>query len=99
MYAILISAFNTVLGWVLRALVFKVIVFGVLLFVTTEATQYMLEKLTEVGNPTDTLQSSISGIGSGALYFIGLLRLDVGIPLILSAYVTGFAIRRLPIIG
>lgn len=99
MYGILISAFNATLAWLLRAVVAKVIVFGLLLLVTTEATQYMLGKLTEIGDPTATLQTSISGIGSGALYFIGLLRLDVGLPLILSAYVAGFAIRRMPIIG
>lgn len=99
MYGILVSAFNFVLGWVLRVAVVKVLVFGLLLLVTTEATNWFLSEGLGSNDPTTGLQSSISAMGSGALYFIGVLRLDVGIPMIFAAYVAGFAIRRLPIVG
>jgi len=99
MYGILLSAFNSVLAFVLRAVVMKSLVFGLLLFIATEATSWFLDKISSMGDPTSGLQSAISGMGSGALFFIGVLRLDVGLPMIFAAYVAGFAIRRLPIIG
>jgi hypothetical protein len=72
-------------------------VFGVLFYITTEFTQAVLSHMT--GNSVDALGSAIGSLPSGALYFIGLLKLNVGLPLIFSAYATGFAIRRIPVIG
>jgi hypothetical protein len=97
MFAIMVSALNTALAWVFRVLVFKAMVFGVLYYITTEFTAAVLSHLG--GNSVDALGGAIGGLPSGALYFIGVLRLDVGIPMIFSAYATGFAIRRLPVIG
>jgi hypothetical protein len=101
MHAILLSAFNATLGWVLKVVVVKALVFGLLLVVTTEFTEALLNQLANMGatGGVDGITGAINGLPSAALYFIGLLRLDAGIPLILSAYVAGFAIRRLPIIG
>lgn len=42
--------------------------------------------------------TSISGY-SGLAYFLGLAQFDIGLPLILGAYVIRFLIRRIPIIG
>jgi hypothetical protein len=97
MYGILVSALYTALGWIFRVVVFKAMVFGVLFYITTEFTQAVLTHLT--GNSVDALGSAIGSLPSGALYFIGLLKLNVGLPLIFSAYATAFAIRRLPVIG
>jgi hypothetical protein len=97
MHAILVSAFNYVLGWVFRVLVFKAMVFGVLFYITTEFTSAVLSRMGSTS--VDALGNAINGLPSGALYFIGVLRLDVGIPMIFAAYATGFAIRRLPVIG
>lgn len=97
MFAIMVSALNTALAWVFRVLVFKAMVFGVLYYITTEFTAAVMSHLG--GNSVDALGNAIGGLPSGALYFIGLLRLDVGIPMIFAAYATGFAIRRLPVIG
>jgi hypothetical protein len=98
MHAILVSAFNATLGWLLKVAVAKVFVFGILFLVTTEFTEAMIGKLGS-DNAAAGVQGALDGLPSAALYFVGLLRLDVGLPLIFAAYVTGFAIRRLPIIG
>ena len=50
-------------------------------------------------SPVTGLQSALSGIPEGILYFLGVFKLDVGIPLILGAMLTKFLIRRIPIIG
>lgn len=45
------------------------------------------------------LNSAFSAVPAGAWYFFDLFRFDFGLPLILSASVTKFLIRRIPIIG
>lgn len=99
MYGILVSALATFGNWLLRAALLKGAVFGVLYWITVKFTEVMMNHLATAGNPVEGLSQSFSGLSSGALYFIGLTRLDVGIPMIFSAYATGFAIRRLPVIG
>lgn len=97
MFAILVSFGWTVLSFVLRTVVLKALVFGLLLLVTTEFTQALISKLGSTS--VDALPSALAGLPSGALWLMGVVRLDVGIPLILSAYVAAFAIRRIPLIG
>ena len=98
MHAILISAFGGLMTWLVRVVVVKFLVFGLLLMVTTEFVSFLVEQLGE-NNPVDGVQGALSSLPSAALYFIGVLRLDVGIPLIFAAYGAAFAIRRLPIVG
>lgn len=97
MFAILSSAVGLAAGWFARVVLIKALFFGVLLAITTELTSYMIGKL--AGGPVDGLSSSIAAMPSGVLWAMHYFRLDVGLPLILSAHVTAFAIRRLPVVG
>jgi len=98
MHAILLSAFAGLMTWLVRVVVVKVLVFGLLLIVTTQAAAFLIEQLGPE-NPAAGVQGALNSLPSAALYFIGVLRLDFGLPLIFAAYVSAFAIRRLPIVG
>ena len=45
------------------------------------------------------MSSAFGAIPSGVWFFLDFFDLGYGVPLLLSAYVAGFLIRRLPIIG
>lgn len=95
MYAILISALNAILGFVLRSILIKFVLYFALFFVTTEFIQIITSML-----PTgSSLSSALGGIPSGVWYFLDLFNVSIGIPILLSAWVTRFIIRRIPIIG
>lgn len=97
MYAILFSALSAAFNWLIRGVVVKFIVFSALSYLISYIVAYMLEKvdLGSVGGIGDL----ISALPAGFLYYIGLFRLDVGIPMIIAAHFLRFGIRRLPIIG
>lgn len=45
------------------------------------------------------LTSLFNAVPDGVYWFLYALKFDVGIPLVISAYVSRFLIRRLPIVG
>lgn len=97
MFAILASAFNVALGWVFRVVVLKGMVFGLFLLITTELTSYMVSKL--AGTSVGGLGSAFGSLSSGVLWLMHVCRMETGLPMILAATVTAFAIRRLPFVG
>lgn len=95
MFGILASAFNVVLGFVFRSLIVKFVLFFGLFFITTEFISVIGGLL-----PTGaSLSGALGGIPAGVWYFLDLFNVSLGIPLLLSAWVTRFTIRRIPIIG
>lgn len=95
MFGILLSALNSVLGWVFRGVVVKFVVFTALYLVVAELVGAMTSWL-----PTGAaLTSAFAGIGAGTWYFLDLFAFSVGLPLLISAFVTRFIIRRIPVIG
>jgi len=95
MFGILLSALNAVLGFVLRSVMVKFVAFFALFFITTELMAVIAPLL-----PTgDSLSGVLSSVPSGVWYFLDLFNVSAGIPLVLTAYVTRFIIRRIPIIG
>ncbi len=95
MFGILLSALNAALAFLVRSILVKFVVYFALFFVTTEFIAVISSML-----PTgDTLSRAFGTIGGDVWYFLNLFNLRAGLPLILSAWVTRFVIRRLPIIG
>ncbi len=45
------------------------------------------------------LSSLFNAVPDGVYWFLYALKFDVGLPLIISAYVSRFLIRRLPVVG
>ena len=97
MYALLASAFRFALGWLVRGVVVKFVVLAAIYYVIAWIAESVLNQLDI--SPLTGLQTVIDGIPTGVLWFMGLFRLDIGLPLVLGAYLTAFVIRRLPIIG
>ncbi len=95
MFAILASAVNVLLGFAFRSVMVKFVLYFGLFFVVTEFLQILSPLL-----PTASgLTNSLAGVPSGVWYFLDLFNISYGMPALLSAFVTRFVIRRLPIIG
>ncbi len=95
MFAILVSGFNVVLGFIFRSILIKFVVFFALFFIVTEFISVIGGLL-----PTGaSLTGALGGIPAGVWYFLDLFNVSLGIPLLLSAWVTRFTIRRIPVIG
>lgn len=95
MFGILLSALWTVLTWLVRSILVKFVLFFGLYFVTTEFIQELLNLLPS----SSTLSSAFSGIPPGMWWMMDMMQFSVGVPMCLSAYLTRFIIRRVPIIG
>ncbi len=96
MRSLMLSLLFYALNWVVRAVMFKAVLYIALWYFTTEACQYLLTKI-EFGG--EGFQGALSNVNQYVVYFLVALKLDAGLPLIISAMMTRFAIRRLPIIG
>lgn len=48
---------------------------------------------------TGGLTSAFTGLGSGVWFFVDFMNLGYGLPLLISAAIARFLIRRLPVIG
>ncbi|MFZ6864710.1 DUF2523 family protein [Undibacterium sp. Ji67W] len=95
MFGILVSAFNFILAWVVRSVLVKFVLYFGLYFVTTEFIQIISSLLPNA----NSLNGALSSIAANTSYFLDVFALQSGLSLIISAYVTRFIIRRIPIIG
>lgn len=95
MFGILLSAFYSVLGWLLRSVLIKFVLYFALWFVTTEFIQILVPLLPGAAS----LTSAFAQQAPGVWYFIDLFKLPFGVSACLSAAVLRFSIRRLPVIG
>lgn len=69
-------------------------VFALVAFLVPKAVGYLAPFI-----GTAALTSAFGGLGSGVWYFLDFFNLGFGVPLLISAYVARFLIRRLPVIG
>jgi hypothetical protein len=95
MFGIVLSALNVVLGFIFRSLIVKFIAFFALFFVTTEFIQLVVPLLPGAS----TLTNAFSAQAPGVWYFLDLFKVGFGVSACLSAFVTRFIIRRIPVIG
>lgn len=95
MFAILSSAFNVALGFILRQIVVKFFVLFALWFVVQVLLTYLISFLP---NP-DSLTNSLLAIPPGVWWFMDLFMFTQGASLIVTSFVYRFLIRRMPVIG
>lgn len=95
LFPILLSAVNTALGFVFRTVLLKFVVFGVLFFVVTEFIG-LLEPLLPSGA---SLSNALGGVPSAVWFFLDVFNFGAGFQIVMTAYVTRFIIRRIPVIG
>ena len=95
MLNILLTFASSVFSFVFRQAVLKFLVVTVIFIIVEELSKVLLKYIPSVLS----LNQYFSLIPGDLWYFLDLLAFSNGFPLVLSAYVTGFLIRRLPIIG
>lgn len=95
MFGILLSAFNSVLAWLVRSVLVKFCVYFALYFITTE----FIAVITSLLPSASSINGALSGITANTAYFLDVFALPSGLSMIVSAYATRFIIRRIPVIG
>jgi len=87
-----------IVTWIFRDIVVKFIVFtavfALVAFLVPKAVAYLGGFINPGG-----LTSAFSAVGSGVWFFLDFFQLGYGVPLLISAWVSRFLIRRLPVIG
>lgn len=87
-----------IVSWLLREVIVKFVLFAAIFLLLQLFMPVLISYLAGLAT-RQQINESISSLPAAMLYFGALLRLDVGIPAIISAYVARFLIRRLPVIG
>jgi Protein of unknown function (DUF2523) len=87
-----------IISWILREVVIK---FAVLTGVMSLIVFLVPMAVNLLGGFTDStsLTTAFNALPDGLRYFLGYFRLDYGLPLLISAVIARFLIRRLPVIG
>jgi len=86
------------LAWLMRAVVIKFVVLTAVVAVVAFLVPLVVGWIAPFLLPT-SLTSAFSAVPSSVWFFLDFFRLDFGLPLLISAVVTRFLIRRLPVIG
>lgn len=95
MYGILLSALYMALRFVVQSVLVKFVTFFALYFVVTGFIGLIGNLLPSAAS----ISPALGSISSDIWYFLDLFAFSAGLPMIISAYVTGFIIRRIPVIG
>ena len=100
LFGILLSALQSVLGFVLRSVIIKFVLFYALYFVVREFVPVLINYgLFSVTGKATALTSALTSIPASVWYFLDLMNFSMGVSTVLAAYVTRFIIRRIPLIG
>lgn len=100
LFAILMSALRTVLGFVLRSLIVKFVTFFALFFIVKEFVNVLVQSQLYPGaTQASALSNAISSIPASTWYFLDLFSVSTGLSTVISAYATRFIVRRIPLIG
>lgn len=95
MFGLLVSAGNFLLGFVLRGIVVKFVI----AFLLYWGVKLMAEVLVPMLPQVSVVSSALSGIPPGVWWFLDVFGVAQGLPLVVSAYLTRFVIRRIPLVG
>lgn len=85
-------------SWIVKDVVVKAVVLGAVFAIVSELAPLVIEYLGSFISPGG-LTNAFAGIPSGVWFFLDFFALDVGLPLLISAHVARFLIRRIPVIG
>ncbi len=87
-----------IVTWIFREVLIKFVVLAAVFALLTMFVPMAINYLAPwIG--TSSLTNAFSGLSSGVWFFVDFFQLGYGVPLMISAYVTRFLIRRLPVIG
>lgn len=92
----MITILWAVVSWFLRTVVIKAVIYGFLFVFVSEVISFLSSYLP---SGDGGLSSSLGRFTPEMWYFFDLFQCGVTIPMVLSAYVLRFSIRRIPFIG
>lgn len=95
MFGIFASALNLALGFVFRGVIVKFLIMFAAWFLVIE----LIAALVAYVPGASSISAALSAFPPGLWFFLDLMRLDIGIPLMLAASTTRFLIRRIPFVG
>ncbi|MCX7180906.1 MAG: DUF2523 family protein [Proteobacteria bacterium] len=84
--------------WIFRDIVVKFLVFSAVFALVALLVPKAITYLGGFINPGG-LTSAFGAVGPGVWFFLDFFQLGYGVPLLISAWVSRFLIRRLPVIG
>jgi hypothetical protein len=87
-----------IVSWFTRTVVLKFVIMGIIYIIVSQLTPLIITFISGFVSPAG-LTTVFSAIPSGVWFFLDFFALDVGLPLVISAYATRFMIRRIPFIG
>lgn len=88
----------SVVTFILQEVFLKFVILAALFFIVVTLTPLIVTALGSMVSAAG-LSSAFSGIPAGVWFWLDFAALDVGIPLLISAHVTRFIIRRVPVVG
>lgn len=95
MFGILVSALNTVLGFLLKEATMKALLFMGFGYVISLLVGYLGDLLPDMNQ----LKAAFGSIPGSIWFFMDLMAFTVGFPMVVAAVATRFLIRRMPVIG
>lgn len=100
MWGLLIAWMNTAFAWLFRAVVIKFVLFTGLMLLLVPLMNFLVGLFANNGqNPIGNLGYIFGTLPLDVSWFMGVVRLDLGVPMLLAAFITAFFIRRLPFVG
>lgn len=84
--------------WIFRDVVVKFVIFSAMFAVVAFLVPKAIAYLGSFVNPSG-LTNAFGAVGPGVWFFLDFFQLGYGVPLLISAWVARFLIRRLPVIG
>lgn len=95
MWGFLLAAVNTSLGFMFRTVIVKFVLFFGLFFIVSEFVPVLASWLPDTAH----LATAFGAQSPHVWYFLDLFEVTAGVSMLLSAWVTRFIIRRIPLIG
>lgn len=94
----MLAIFTPLVAWIFRTIVIKFVIltaiFALLAMLVPMAIGFIAPHI-----GVSSLNAAFGGVDSGVWWFLDFFALDYGLPLMISAAVARFLIRRLPVIG
>lgn len=94
----MLSIFAPLISWIFRSVIMKFIILTAVFAVMALVVPMAIDLITPFLGAS-SLTSAFSGLPSGAWWVLDNMALDYGLPLMISAVIARFLIRRLPFIG
>ena len=92
------ALFWPIIQWIFRTVLIKFVVMAALFAVVGFLVPYVVSFIVGFLN-VDALNSAFGALPSGVWYFLNYCEVPFGLPLLISAYISRFLIRRMPVVG